>query len=471
MSKATVHLTFNELADLITAGAISDSNHRIASICTDSRVCEPGSLFVALAGEHADGHQFIRDAVERGAVAAMVSADWARINESDIADLRRSSDTSFLLVPNPLAGLQGLASEYRRRVEEPFTIGITGSNGKTTTKELLGSILKQAGNAYVSRGNLNSEIGLPLSVLELENHHRFGVFEMGMNRPGEMRDLARVLRPRLALVTNIGTAHIGILGSKEAIAEEKKQIFSQFTGSETAFLYESEPFYDFLRRDVKGEVLMYGERSTPGYRGHRELGIGGTILSWYDHEIRLPLPGAFNVRNALAAMAVGIHLGIGEAQIVAGIEGVNTLFGRSEIIERAVTIVQDCYNANPDSMREAVRLIAETGENTGRRAAVLGDMAELGAHAGDLHKRVLSDVSAAPLDRVFLLGEQFSSAVAAVMTTGEKKAILQRISVTDDFDALRREVLAWIRPGDIVLIKGSRSMELERLTPYLEAVG
>lgn len=471
MSKATVRVTFNELADSISAGVLSNTDHAIGSVCTDSRVCEPGSLFIALAGEHADGHRFIRDAVARGAVAAMVSADWARVNESEVSTLRASSGTSFLLVPNPLAGLQGLASEHRRRVVEPFTIGITGSNGKTTTKELLGSILKQSGNAYVSRGNLNSEIGLPLSVLELENRHRFGVFEMAMNRPGEMRDLARVLRPRLALITNIGTAHIGILGSKAAIAEEKKQIFSQFTGSETAFLYESEPFYDFLRRDVKGEIVMYGERSTPGYRGHRDLGIRGSILSWYDHEIRLPLPGAFNVRNALAAMAVSIHLGIGEARIVAGIEGVNRLFGRSEVIEGAITIVQDCYNANPDSMREAVRLIAETPRESGRKAAVLGDMAELGAHAAELHQSVLSDVSAAPLDRVFLLGEHFRAAMNQLGQSAEANAISEKLTVARDFDALRSAVLAWVQTGDLLLIKGSRSMELERLTPYLEEAG
>lgn len=464
MSKARVDTTFSTIAELCSAGVIASGNPEIRAVCTDSRVCEPESLFVALAGERSDGHRYIEDARNRGAIAAMISADWAGGHRSEVDQLR-AEGMSFLLCPSPLSGLQALAAEYRRRVTEPFTIGITGSNGKTTTKELLGSILRGGGNAYVTRGNLNSEIGLPLSVLELTNEHRFGVFEMAMNHPGEMRDLARVLRPRLALITNIGTAHIGILGSKQAIAEEKKQIFSQFTGAETAFLYESEPYYDFLRKDVKGEIVMYGERSTPGYRGYRDLGVRGNLLFWYDREIHLPLPGAFNVRNALAAMAVAIHVGMSEEQIATGIEGVATLFGRSEVLDGPVTIVQDCYNANPDSVREAVSLAARTERPNGRTVLVLGDMAELGAYSAELHDEVLKDVAASGADRVFLFGELFREAASRLRDAGELGGT--ELSATSDFDQLRRHVVEFVREGDLVLIKGSRSMELERLTPYL----
>lgn len=461
MSKASVNLAFHYLTELASAEVIDGAAGTITSVCTDSRVCEPGSLFVALVGEHADGHEYLRDAVANGAVAGMISADWARRNGGVVQRLVAERGTSFLLVPNPLSGLQGVAAEYLRRTTEPFTIGITGSNGKTTTKEILGSILRTAAPSYVSRGNLNSETGLPLSVLELQNDHRFGVFEMAMNHPGEMRDLARVLRPRLALISNIGTAHIGILGSKDAIAEEKKQVFSQFTGRETAFLYESEPYFDFLREGVRGEVLSYGERSTPGYRGHRSLGVRGSILYWYDHEIRLPLPGAFNIRNALAAVSVAVHLGIGEGHIVHGVESAPSLFGRSEVREGRITILQDCYNANPDSVREALRLVEGIDWSSGRKVLVLGDMKELGAQAPALHESVLNDVLGASVDAVFLFGDAFCEAAETVGAGS-------RAPCAREFDELRRLVTDSVREGDLVLIKGSRSMELEHLTPYLE---
>jgi UDP-N-acetylmuramoyl-tripeptide--D-alanyl-D-alanine ligase len=463
MSKAYVSLSPSDLRQLITGQVINGNNRPVQFVCTDSRTCEPASLFVALEGAHVDGHEYLRDAVDNGAVAAMISADWARGNGGVVERLVAQTGTSFFLVSNPLAGLQSMATEHIRRTDEPFTIGITGSNGKTTTKELLGNILKLSGSAYVSRGNLNSEIGLPLSALELTNDHRFGVFELAMNHPGEMRDLARVLRPELALITNIGTAHIGILGSIDAIAEEKKQIFSQFTGRETAFIYESEPYFESLRDGVRGEVLSYGERSTPGYAGYRDNGIRGSILSWYDHEIHLPLPGAFNVRNALAAISVAVHLGIGETEIVEGIQGVETLFGRSEVREGAVTILQDCYNANPDSVREAVALVSQLSWTKGRKVVVLGDMKELGAQSEELHEAILREVLGSRVDGVFLLGERFSQAVSRVPRD-------PRIRVSAELDELRRRLTEWLRAGDLVLIKGSRSMEMEHLTPHLEAL-
>ncbi len=346
-----------------------------------------------------------------------------------------------------------------------FTIGVTGSSGKTTTKEIIGAILKEEAETAVNEGNLNSEIGLPIAALQVRKNHAFAVFEMGMNRAGEMDVLVNIVRPSFAVITNIGNAHIGILGSKKAIAEEKKKIFSLFTGRETGFIPEHDDFSDFLKSDVRGKVVMFGEKTTPGYRGMTDMGVDGLLIDWEDLHIRFPLLGTHNLHNALAAITVTLELGVSKRSIRQGLEKVRPLFGRSEILKGAVTVIQDCYNANPESVRRALDFLDQVPWK-GRKVIVFGSMMELGTETEQAHADVGTRLGVSRAAATFFFGREAQKAFLSFRDAqGEGYSYW-----TDDFDALRREVLQFVRQGDLVLLKGSRSVALERLAEPLRGV-
>jgi UDP-N-acetylmuramoyl-tripeptide--D-alanyl-D-alanine ligase len=436
----------------------------IASVAIDSRAVQPGALFVALAGERADGHQHLGQAMERGARALLVEEGKARAMGDSLREQAASAGTAVVAVADTLAGLQDLARRHMRRLPPITRIAVTGSNGKTTTKEIIGGILSVGSAVAVNEGNLNSEIGLPVACFAVQPAHRYAVFEMGMNRRGEMDILTDIVRPDLALITNVGTAHIGLLGSKQHIAEEKKRIFARFSGSQTGFLNDEEPFSAFLAEGVKGRIVFFGPRSTRGYRGSESQGLDGTLIHWEGFRIRFPLFGPYNVSNALGAISVAQELGVPPAEVRDGLEAVRPLFGRSQIIRGPVTVVFDCYNANPDSMDQALSFLEQLPW-PGRKLAVLGGMRELGEEGAEAHRTLGRRLAFSTLDAILLFADEMADAWGELSSGPRGDSCFW----TADFNTLTARVRGLLHEGDILLIKGSRGLELERLLPELSA--
>ncbi|UCF97628.1 MAG: UDP-N-acetylmuramoyl-tripeptide--D-alanyl-D-alanine ligase [Spirochaetaceae bacterium] len=438
-------------------------SRNIQGVVVDSRQVEEGLLFVALPGERADGHEFIPQALERGATALLVASNQWSGRQGQLRGLLEGIPTvSVIVVDNTLRGLQNLAKAYLSRFPDLMRIGITGSNGKTTTKEILGSIFALDRPTVISQGNLNSEIGLPLSCFQVRAGHHCSVFELGINHPGEMEVLADIYRPDVAVITNIGTAHIGFLGSREAIAREKKKILHYFDGIQKAFIYEAESFSDLLKDGVQGEVIHFGPRSTRGFEGSEDLGLDGTIIHWEGLRIRFPLFGAHNLRNALASISVSAELGISKENIKQGLEKTRPLVGRSQIFRGPVTIIQDCYNANPDSFRQVFGFVFALPW-PGRKIGVLGAMKELGEQSQEAHRQIGTEAGEGDFQGLFLFGEEMEEAFRQIRDRDFKGMV----SWTTDFQSLRESLQSYLREGDLLLIKGSRTAELERLMPEL----
>lgn len=430
----------------------------ITRVVIDSREIRGGELFVPLAGTRVDGHSFLAEALRKGAAALLAARRSKEAQSAELRNLLAEQGASLIEVENTLAALQELAHRHLERVAPPVRLGITGSNGKTTTKEILGSILSRQAPTAVNKGNLNSDVGLPLAAFEVTPKHRFAVFEMGMNREGEIGELAGVVRPDLALITNIGSAHIGLMGSLQAIAAEKKKIFSCFDGAQVAFVYEKEKFLPFLREGVKGRVILYGPESTPGYEGSKSLGLDGTVIRWEGLRIRFPLFGVHNLINALSSLSVSAELGISKTKIKSGLEAVRPLFGRSQILRGEVTVIQDCYNSNPDSARQVLDFFRPL-DWRGRKIIVLGSMKELGADSEVEHRRLARTASAYGFDMLFFFGEEMEPAAEALKEQG----YTGHYEWSADFDHLRRRLADTVRTGDLLVLKGSRALELERL--------
>lgn len=472
MSKTAVipFLTAQEAAESLgcrlEAGRRADAGEaRITRAAADSRLVEKGALFVAMAGERTDGHLFIQKALEGGARIILAEEKALGDGRLDPALLKgeAAAEACFLLVEEPLAALQALARLYRQRYPDLIAVGVTGSNGKTTTKEMLGAILAEAGPVFISPGNLNSVIGLPLAVFGLRPEHRFAVFEMGMNHRGEMDILADILRPHVGIVTNIGTAHIGLLGSQGAIAEEKKKIFSRFGPGDKGFVPEKSPYRAFLTEGVAGEVKPFGERSLPGYKGWEDLGLDGILIRLTDQEIQLPLYGSYNLHNALAAISAARVLGLADAQIARGLRGVRPLFGRGQVFRGRVTIVEDCYNANPDSLSAALEFLDEVSWE-GRKIAVMGAMKELGDETEKAHRALGCRLAASQAAAVFLAGSECRFTREALESSGYTGTLVHR-ETSEELEPLLEDC---VLPGDLLYVKGSRGVALEKALSRLK---
>ncbi|MFP4377667.1 MAG: UDP-N-acetylmuramoyl-tripeptide--D-alanyl-D-alanine ligase [Spirochaetales bacterium] len=429
----------------------------VEGAAVDSRRARPGSLFVALPGERTDGHNFVDHAVQNGAVAAIV-------HDERVPMLRRTVFGSVTLYPvdDPLATMQSLAQVWRKQFPNVKRVGITGSNGKTTTKEMLTAVLSQIGKTMHTRGNYNSDIGLPMELLRLRSGHEFAVLEMGMNRPGEIALLASLGEPDIAVITNIGTAHIGMIGSQEGIAREKKEIFSQFTGKQVALIPAKDQFADFLSDSVNGRVVRYS-RTSAGITDVVLEGVRGSKIQTEQGTIRLRLPGRQMIDNAAAVMSVANELSIPFEAVKAGLESVRPVFGRAEVFHGEITVIQDCYNANPESMHAALDLLHETPAK-GRRIAVLGAMKELGDATAEAHAALARRAASLEFDEVHLVGDEFFDA----LSKGESAPVSMGAAIYryEEWDRVVA-ALSSVAPGDIVLLKGSRSVALERLTPRL----
>ncbi len=435
----------------------------IRGVVVDSRQVEEGFLFVALPGQRVDGHNYIPQALERGAAALMCSAAYWDRRRGQLEGLPSGGrSVSVIRVEDTLDGLQSMAKAYLGQLPDCLKIGVTGSNGKTTTKEILGSIIALDRPTVISEGNLNSEIGLPLSCFRVLPEHRTAVFEMGINHVGEMDVLAEIYRPDIAVITNIGTAHIGLLGSREAIAREKKKIFSRFDGTQKAFIHESEEYEDLLKADLLGSIVRFGPTKTSGFEGSEDLGLDGTMIHWEGLQIRFPLFGTHNLQNALVAISVSAELSVSKERIKEGLETVRPLFGRSQIIRGPVTVIQDCYNANPDSFRQVFAFLSALSW-PGRKIGVLGAMKELGEQSGEAHRRIGAQAALCDFQALFLFGEEMEEAYLET----RDKAFKGTAYWMTDIESLGSILHSYLREGDLLLIKGSRAVELERVLPEL----
>ena len=442
----------------------------VFSVATDSRNVKANGVFFPLLGEFQDGHKFIAKAIENG--ASVIVADekvWA--SDKDVYLPVVENRATVIAVENTLYALQAAAAFYVKKFPELIKVGITGSNGKTTTKELVSSVLETKYQVIKTEGNFNSETGLPLSVFNIRKEHEIGVFELGMNRVDEIKELANVLFPNFAIITNIGTAHIGILGTKDNIAKEKKNIFYNFSSECVGFVPENDEYVNYLKDVPAGKILSYGEKSLSKVSNVRDLGLLGTSFDYEKLNINLALAGKYNFSNALSAVALGETLGLSASEIKAGIENVKPLGDRSNIIQGNFTVVKDCYNANADSMKAALDFYGDL-EVLGKKTFVLGDMLELGSDSKALHEEIGEIVVNQKVNKVIFVGKEMTYAYSKALDIKKEKnlsVVLESLESYEDKEIfeLAKDLEKDINQGDLYFFKGSRGIKLERIADKL----
>jgi UDP-N-acetylmuramoyl-tripeptide--D-alanyl-D-alanine ligase len=458
------------LADIVqyTHGSLlqGEAQRRVHGVSTDSRLVQAGELFIALRGERFDGHQFVAAAVQRGATAVMLSEAWAA---SDSPDVDRSSP-AVILVPDTLRALQDLA-RARRQQFHGTVVAITGSNGKTTVKEMTAAVLQQRFSTFKSPGNLNNHIGLPLAWLRVPPADDVVVCEMGMNHLGEIQLLCDIARPHVGVVTNIALAHVGYVGSLERIQQAKGELIDALDASGVAIVNADDPRTYALGQRAACRVITFGTDSKATVRGQVRADYGLQGVQWMleidgtTWDVSLPLPGIHNMMNALAAIAVGVALQIPFADMVAGLQAYHGLYGRLSIRrgQDDVTLIDDTYNANPQSMRVALDVLGHISV-AGRRLAVLGDMLELGDAAPTLHREIGALVPHCGVDHLIVVGEFARYIAEGAHDAGMAPASIHYAASRDEALALLQHLL---RPRDVVLFKGSRGMAMEHLVSAL----
>jgi UDP-N-acetylmuramoyl-tripeptide--D-alanyl-D-alanine ligase len=448
--------TVDEIASLASGRLFGSGSGVITAVSTDTRSIQPGQLFVALRGERFDAHEFLTTALEQGATAALVE----KVNET-LPDLPQ------IQVSDSLSGLQTLAKNYRRKFPIPI-VGITGSNGKTSTKEMVAAVLSERYPVTKTSGNLNNHIGVPLSVLKFERRHQVAVIEYGMNHPGEIAALVGIASPQYAIITNIGVAHIEFLGSREGIAREKSVLAESVGAAGTVVLNASDDFATWIAGRCRARVLTVGfEKGQIRARDikHGPDGEEFTVVSDEEqYRVRLPVLGEHMVLNALQAIATGLTFGLSLVECAAGLAKTALPSGRLQVKALGgIAIVNDAYNANPDSMIAALRTVANLPAN-GRRVAALGGMGELGPESIVGHEKVGKAVAEQGFDVLIAVGERAYPIAASAIAAGLRE------SRTAKSNAEAADLLNTIlEPGDLLLLKGSRSAAIDQIIPLLEA--
>jgi UDP-N-acetylmuramoyl-tripeptide--D-alanyl-D-alanine ligase len=456
-------MTFSELqtaADaLLYSGGNTVLTDGFSACCVDSRKAGPGSLFFALEGARQDGHRFADAAFKAGAVGVVASKEKAYA----LKPVAEAHGAALFAVDDTLNALQAAAAAYLAKFPNLLKVGITGSSGKTTTKEITACIFiceKGREKVVMNQGNLNSETGLPLSVFEVRPQHEVGVFEMGMNRKGEIAELAQVLKPHIALITNIGGAHSGTLGGRNAIAAEKKDIFSQFTGKETALIPNLDEYRDFLIDGVNGKAALYDDSLFTKDGNDNQIidrGLDGYDIIYGGAQVRFRLPGRHNVKNAAAAIAIAKEVRVSDESIKCGLAEAAPLFGRGQIIHGKVTVINDCYNANPESTSAAIAF-CDTLAWDSRKVYVIGSMLELGEESKQAHEKIGALLNESAADFVYLFGKE-TEIIAQILKKYDKKPFF----FTENMQELTEAFKSLAQIGDLVLLKGSRGCALERL--------
>ncbi len=428
---------------------------RFTSVSTDSRNIARGDLFVALRGENFDGAKFVAGAAQLGAAAAVINAD---------SYTGEQPPCPLLLVPDTRLALGRLAAYWRAQFAIPV-VALTGSNGKTTVKEMLASILRVgAGDeeaVLATQGNLNNDIGMPLTLLRLRKGHRYAVIEMGMNHPGEIDYLTRIARPDVAIVNNAASAHLAGLGSLEGVARAKGEIFAGLTDNGVAIINADDAYAGLWQELAQphrvSRFALDAEAEVSACWDVTAFGIQMEIATPQGNaNVQLRVPGAHNARNALAATAAAVALNIPLSAIAAGLESFSGVAGRLQrrVARGGATVIDDTYNANPDSMRAALKVLAQ---QPGRRIFVMGDMGELGGDAPRLHGEIGAEARRLGVHELLGLGELTKQAVQQFGTNGHH---------FDTLEALLAALDERLAPASTILVKGSRFMRMERVVKH-----
>ena len=451
-------LSIFQIAELAAAAVSSgDGNAPIEKISTDSRTIKRGELFVALRGENFNGHNFIESVAKTGAAGAIMDLNWKGEILANFAVIR---------VEDTLRAYQNLAANYRKSLSLKV-LAITGSNGKTSTKDFAAAVLAHRFRVTKTQGNFNNHVGLPRTMLEATSQDEVAVWEIGMNHPGEVAMLAKLAAPDAAIITNIGVAHIEFMGSREAIAAEKGALAQAVAPDGTVILNADDPFSKKIAVGTRAKVVFAG--TTKGTIRASEItqsatGTDFTILEGA-HRCRaqLPVPGLHMVQNALLAVAAGRMFGLSLEDCAAGLAAAPLTKARLQIKRiRGVQFIDDSYNANPESMKAALHTLVELDAD-GKRIAVLGEMRELGEESARGHREVGETAAELGVDQLIAIGD-----MAAVIAEAARNAGLQNTSIarsTSEAAELLGEIAA---SGDLVLVKGSRAARTERVIEAFE---
>ncbi len=427
----------------------------VTSITTDSRKAEEGSLFAAICGERTDGHNYIDEVFLSGAVCVL--------SEKEV-----KVQGAVILVENTIAALGKIARAIMKKLMIPV-VGLTGSVGKTTTRDMTYSVVSKIFNTLKNEGNLNNELGVPLTVFCADENTEAAVIEMGMDNPGEIDRLSRIVRPMVSVITNIGMSHIERLGSQENIYRAKAEIFKNTKEAGTVILNGDDKILMAHKGEITQRVITVGIKnkdadivaedivSTKDSVSFVANGLGKKI------EVKLPIPGEHNVINAMLAIAVGITFEMPSKEIASALSDFSMTKMRMDIIDDgSVTIINDCYNAAPDSVRAALSVLSKYD---GRRVAILGDIKALGEYSYKAHYDLGLDVIKSGVDVLITVGEQARHIAESACHSGMDSDFV--ISV-DDAEDLYQELPDMIKSNDVILVKGSRAMKLERVTEFLK---
>lgn len=426
----------------------------VSAIVTDSRKAGEGCLFVPIAGTRVDGHDFIGQVMEAGALCTLSEKNLGEVS------------FPWIQVAGSLQAVKDMAQLYLQELGIPV-VGVTGSVGKTSTKEAIASVLSEHYRTLKTPGNLNNELGLPLTVFSLTEEHEIAVLEMGINHFGEMTRLAAVARPDTMVITNIGTAHLENLGDRDGVLKAKTECLP-FVNPRGHLLFNGDD--DKLATidhygDIRVDTFGFSEGADARAYDLVPLGFEGTeaTLSFAGHtlRVRVPVPGKHMVANALAAAMVGTYYGLSLEEIKAGIEKISTLAGRFHILrENSLTIVDDCYNANPMSMKASLEILSQAG---GRRVAILGDMGELGEDEAAMHREVGAFVGSCGIEEGVFVGP-----LCQEMLEGAKEKGTASCFHEESVDSLLANLTKYVKPGDTVLVKASHFMGFPKVVEALQ---
>lgn len=425
---------------------LPESREAVPGISTDSRTIQPGQVFWVLQGDQFNGHDFV-DAVQlKKPIFSVISQ----------AELPRFTGAKFAMiaVPDTLSALQELAKIHRQKFSHPV-LALSGSNGKTSTKEMIAAILGSKFRVHKTSGNLNNHIGCPLTLLNMVQEHQVAVIEMGSNHPGEIETLAEIAQPDQALLTNIGAAHLEFFKNLENVAREKLSLFESLPADGLIYRNADDPFIQQYntggrkvvsfaldqKADVKGQVLELDAQGN------------GIFLLSGETKIHLNVPGVHNIHNAVAAAAVGLEFGLSASEIKQALEDYSSTSQRMQVLDRGgIRFINDAYNANPDSVGAAIEALSRMQIN-GSVFIVLGDMLELGSKSKKMHEQVIEQALSIHPGRIMVLGKEMRIAAAGFTA----------VEAFDTHDEIIDALQKTIRPGDLVLLKGSRYMQMENI--------
>jgi UDP-N-acetylmuramoyl-tripeptide--D-alanyl-D-alanine ligase len=444
-------LPLSRVAEFLSAAGEFDHKAVAQGYSIDSRTIQPGELFFAVKGERMDGHDFVSQALEKGAAAAVIGKDQLA---------RYGVKTSLIAVGDTLAALQILASAVRRLWGNPL-IGVTGSTGKTTTKEAIAHVLSTRFRVLKSEGNFNNHFGLPLMLLKIEPEHEIAVIEMGMSHAGEIAALAKIAQPAIGVVTNVASVHLEFFESVAGIARAKYELIEALPAVGVAVLNADDEYVSQFGRDFRGKVILYGRRASADVRAEniQPLGSEGSafdvVVGGCREKALLHLIGTHNIHNALAAVAVGLEQGMSPSELVAALASLAPADKRGQVVKLGnITIINDCYNCNPKALEAMVDALAAMPAK--RRIVVVGAMLELGPTGDDLHRQAGEYIAGKKIDLLLGVRGQAQQMVEAARQAGMQA----------EFVATPEEAGEWLvretRDGDVVLLKASRGVKLER---------